>query len=336
MVVKKKEPTAFEKAKTKYEADKKAEKAQLKKLQNLSDLNSEYSYKAINAEARKNKKAAATYRKLAKQYADSHNAAGKKYERLQAATKKSKAKYDKLNEYENNKAKVKSQISDRIAQQREGWNNEGSAAIYRTDGHSSNIVFISPGDGESEDTQATVTSYAVDQGSPRSNYARTSGKTIQVAGIITGETRSEANQKWARLRYWLSRHTELTYKGSFTYHHLILSDAQQSFTNMRDNLKVSLTFTFVYAAEITISTGKNAKTKKSKSSKTTAGTRNKNYTAITIKPGDTLWGLSQKYGKSVAWLQKVNNIKNPNLIYAGRTLYVSEKEKKKSKKMRVK
>ena len=90
------------------------------------------------------------------------------------------------------------------------------------------------------------------------------------------------------------------------------------------------------AVYIETSTGKSANKKRSKASKTTQGNRNKNYTAITIKPGDTLLGLSRKYGKSVAWLQRVNKIKNPNKIYAGRTLYVSEKQKKIKKKMRVK
>lgn len=332
MVVKKKEPTAFEKAKAQYDKDKENYKKWQKKASSAYKNYKGYQEKA--KKAKKGSKKKSTYTNLATKWKKTHSSAVNRREKAKRTMDKSKAKYDKLQGkiYEDNK----SAVADKIANQRQGWHNEGTAAIYRTDGHSENVVFISPGDGESEDTQATVTSYAVDQGSPRSNYARTNSKTVQVAGIITGETRSDANKKWALLRYWLSRHTELTYKGSFTYHHLILSDAQQSFTTMRDNLKVSLTFTFVYAAEITISTGKNAKTKKSKSSKTTAGTRNKNYTAITIKPGDTLWGLSQKYGKSVAWLQKVNNIKNPNLIYAGRTLYVSEKEKKKSKKMRVK
>lgn len=104
---------------------------------------------------------------------------------------------------------------------------------------------------------------------------------------------------------------------------------------MEDNLKVSITFTFVYAAEITTATNKNSKTKKSKSSKTTAGTRNKNYKAITIKYGDTLLALSRKYNKPVSWLMKVNNIKNPNKIYKGNILYVDYKTAKKKRKARV-
>lgn len=42
----------------------------------------------------------------------------------------------------------------------------------------------------------------------------------------------------------------------------------------------------------------------------------------TVKPGDTLWGISRKYGTTVTNLVRLNKIKNPNLIYAGDVLYV--------------
>lgn len=328
-MVQKKQPTAFEKAEQQYQKDKKAVDDTLKELQKASDEIMRGRTEEGFLKGKAKKKLKAKNDKKVKDY----DAKSKKYERLQETLKKSEATYKKLKGYEDNK----NAVSAKVSEQRSGWHNEGTAAIFRTDGHSSNIIFISPGDGESEAQQSTVTSYAVDEGAPRSNYARTSSKTIQVSGTITGNTRAEANKKYEQLKYWSDHHTELTYRGSFTYHHLIISDLQQNFSEMLlTDLKVSITFTYVTAAEITISTGKTSKVKKSKSSKTTQGTRNKEYIAITIKWGDTLWGLSQKYGKSIAWLQKVNHIKNPNLIYAGRTLYVGEKEKKTAKKMRVK
>lgn len=39
-----------------------------------------------------------------------------------------------------------------------------------------------------------------------------------------------------------------------------------------------------------------------------------------IKKGDTLSGIAKKYGTSVTELAKLNNISNPNLIYAGNTI----------------
>lgn len=46
---------------------------------------------------------------------------------------------------------------------------------------------------------------------------------------------------------------------------------------------------------------------------------------ITIQYGDTLSGIASKYNTTVAELVKLNNISNPNLIYAGHTLLVPVK-----------
>lgn len=42
----------------------------------------------------------------------------------------------------------------------------------------------------------------------------------------------------------------------------------------------------------------------------------------TVKSGDGLSTIAQKYGTTVAQLVKWNNIKDPNLIYPGQTLRV--------------
>lgn len=256
-------------------------------------------------------------------------------------TKKSLDKANsKLKSLKKENAKVnKAAIADAITEQRHSHKNEGKAAIYPTDGQSSTVIFISPSDSESESSNVNITSWPVDVGSPRSDHARTSSETKSIGGLITGDDRAEANSKYQQLVKWRDNHTELTYDGSFFSDHLLISELGQTFTNMRDNLKVTIGFQYVRYADITKeakSTGKHSKNKKSKSSKTTAGSRNKRYTAITIKPGDTLLGLSRKYGQSVAWLQKVNKIKNPNKIIAGNSLYVSPKQKKLSRKARVK
>lgn len=200
------------------------------------------------------------------------------------------------------------------------WNNEGRAAIYRTD-QKDKPILIAPTDAESEDTTSNVTSWAVDKGAPRSNYARVSDKQVTVTGIITGKTRAKALQKFYKLRTWNSRHYELTFKGNVYYKHLIITSLHQEFSTYKYNLKVSITFKFVYAANVTTSKNKRHG-KHSKSSKSVAGNRNKKYTKVTTKRGDTLWGFSQKYGKSVSWLQKVNHIKNPNVIPTGKPLRV--------------
>lgn len=44
---------------------------------------------------------------------------------------------------------------------------------------------------------------------------------------------------------------------------------------------------------------------------------NSGYTLYTVRRGDTLWGISRKFGTSINSIVALNGIKNPNLIYAG-------------------
>ncbi len=43
----------------------------------------------------------------------------------------------------------------------------------------------------------------------------------------------------------------------------------------------------------------------------------------TVRTGDTLWGIAQRYGTTVAHLAAVNSIANPNLIYPGEIFLIS-------------
>jgi len=53
-----------------------------------------------------------------------------------------------------------------------------------------------------------------------------------------------------------------------------------------------------------------------------SGNNNESYMTITIQYGDTLSELAIEYNTTVARLVELNNISNPNLIYAGNTLIV--------------
>ncbi|MPW02565.1 C40 family peptidase [Limosilactobacillus fermentum] len=43
---------------------------------------------------------------------------------------------------------------------------------------------------------------------------------------------------------------------------------------------------------------------------------------ITIQKGDTVWGYSQRYHVTMGDIVKANNLKNPNLIIVGKTIYI--------------
>lgn len=302
-MAKKKKTTAHTKAKKAVDRWKKKTESAYKRYMNAETQAKKY--------AKTNPKESAQWAKVAK-------SAKASYQNYSKKLKESKAKLDKLK-----KGKPKanlSKISDKVSKHRHS--GEGNAAIYRSDGRSTDIVYIAPTDSEQGDISTTITTWAVDQGEPRYNHARQSSNQVTVGGIITGKTRAEAQAKLKKLKTWNARQYELTYRGNIYYKHLLISDLSYSYSaDYKTNIKVTITFQFVYTTKIT-TTGKSTNKRTSKSSKTVSGRKVKGYTAITIRPGDTLLALSKKYGRSVSWLCKVNRISNPNLIYAGNKLRV--------------
>ena len=46
------------------------------------------------------------------------------------------------------------------------------------------------------------------------------------------------------------------------------------------------------------------------------------HTLYVVKKGDTLWGISIRFGVSIARIIMLNRISNPNLIYPGNVLRI--------------
>lgn len=54
----------------------------------------------------------------------------------------------------------------------------------------------------------------------------------------------------------------------------------------------------------------------------TTDSKDQSFESITVKRGETLSGIAAKYKTSYEYLAKINNIKNPNLIYVGEKIKV--------------
>ena len=310
--------------------EKKADDAHRNAMQaNKKSLNfAELAFNAKNAQDK------AKYSRLTAKYLDKYNAGIKRYKNYKRQISKARTKKRRVVKTPNTDQAAMASL---IQEHGKEFTGEGNMAIFPTkNGQESDVVFFAPVNTESESNSSNVTSYAVDQGAPRKDYARFSSKTVTIDGLIADTDTGTAHDKWVKLRTWHSHHEELTFRGDIYYKHLIISQLDRQFTGYQNTMQLSITFTFVRAAEITTSNKKKKHAKRSKSSKTVAGNRKKKYTAVTIKPGDTLWGLAQRYGTSVSWLQKVNHIKNPNRIFAGNPIYVNDRKHKAKSKVRVK
>ena len=310
--------------------EKKADDAHRNAMQaNKKSLNfAELAFNAKNAQDK------AKYSRLTTKYLDKYNAGIKKYKNYKRQISKARTKKRRVVKTPNTDQAAMASL---IQEHGKEFTGEGNMAIFPTkNGQESDVVFFAPVNTESESNSSNVTSYAVDQGAPRKDYARFSSKTVTIDGLIADTDTGTAHDKWVKLRTWHSHHEELTFRGDIYYKHLIISQLDRQFTGYQNTMQVSITFTFVRAAEITTSNKKKKHAKRSKSSKTVAGNRKKKYTTVTIKPGDTLWGLAQRYGTSVSWLQRVNHIKNPNRIFAGNPIYVNDRKHKAKSKVRVK
>ncbi len=43
-----------------------------------------------------------------------------------------------------------------------------------------------------------------------------------------------------------------------------------------------------------------------------------------VRPGDSMWSIANRYGIDVAQILKLNNLENPNIIYPGQILRLTQ------------
>ena len=235
-MAKRKKMTADEKADQKVKYYQSLEDKYQKRWKN-SEQKGMDTYKKMQATKDKKEKAKLNtrWKKITKTVGADNNAR-KRYKKLR---ENAESERDALHKQQGDLAAIADKIAQHNAQfsiDPSSSSNEGHAAIYPSDG-SQNPIFISPSDNESEDTTSNVTSYPVDEGAPRADYVRVASKTVSVGGIITGRNRAEANEKFAKLQSWHNHHKTLTYQGDINYKHLVINDLQNTYSDLRDNLR---------------------------------------------------------------------------------------------------
>ncbi|AEB73655.1 phage baseplate protein [Lentilactobacillus buchneri] len=205
----------------------------------------------------------------------------------------------------NTAAKVtanKSKIAQKIATNRSKF-NVGHAMLYRTDRHSSAVVFMSSVP-ESEDNTIQVTPNALPKGEPTATHSQQTEKDISITARIMG-TDSQQRTAYNQLLKWKAEGCEMTYKGRIYYKHCLFTALHREYNKQETALTITFSLQFIDWSELKTS-GTNA------SSGTKNKTKNKkvNKKYVTTKQGTTYASLATDYNTSIAKLVSMNQYKS--------------------------
>jgi hypothetical protein len=241
-----------------------------------------------------------------------HIAAHKKYAAKVKAEKATLAKRSTAAKVQANKNK----IAGKIANNKPKFNT-GHMMLYRTDGHSSAIVFMSSVP-ESEDNTVQVTPNALPKGEPTATHSQQTEKDISITARIMG---TDAQQRTAfnQLLKWKAEGCEMTYKGRIYYKHCLFTALHREYNKDETALTITFGLQFIDWSELKTS-GKSASsgTKSKTNNKPTA----KKY--VTTKLGTTYASLADDYNTTIAKLISMNSYKSAvNVLPVGVKIRVS-------------
>lgn len=241
-----------------------------------------------------------------------HTAAKKKYADKAKSDKATLAKRSKDAKVQANANKV----SGKIAANKPKF-NVGHMMLYRTDHHSSAVVFMSSVP-ESEDNTIQVTPNALPKGEPTATHSQQTEKDISITARIMG-TDAQQRTAYNQLLKWKAEGCEMTYKGRIYYKHCLFTALHREYNKNETALTITFGLQFIDWSELktsgkSASSGSKTKTK----SKTTA----KKY--VTTKTGTTYASLADDYNTTIAKLISMNSYKSAvNVLPAGVKIRVS-------------
>lgn len=241
-----------------------------------------------------------------------HIAAHKKYAAKVKAEKATLAKRSTAAKVQANKNK----IAGKIANNKPKFNT-GHMMLYRTDGHSSAIVFMSSVP-ESEDNTVQVTPNALPKGEPTATHSQQTEKDISITARIMG---TDAQQRTAfnQLLKWKAEGCEMTYKGRIYYKHCLFTALHREYNKDETALTITFGLQFIDWSELKTS-GKSASS--GMKSKTNNKPTAKKY--VTTKLGTTYASLADDYNTTIAKLISMNSYKSAvNVLPVGVKIRVS-------------
>lgn len=158
---------------------------------------------------------------------------------------------------------------------------------------------------ESFTNTVNVTSYPMEKGLPITDGVQRQPKTFSIAGKILAKNNSEAKKIYAALEKKQNAGTLVTYVGRTTAKNVIITSMSPSYDSTVGNgMNISIDLQEIKIAKSPYVKKKTTKKKGGKKPKSNTKKTKKVYHKT--RRGDTYWGLSKKYGTSIATLRKWN------------------------------
>lgn len=225
-------------------------------------------------------------------------------------------------------AKINSQVSDNM--------NNNFTSIYRSDGSDTRVVRvaeISP----TEEVGANVPTKSIDDGLPQTDWAQINQEQLNGNYMIYlpddytpspddmkyGDASPSYNNRVSQyniLRNWIG--DQLSIRGFNTWHSALITDLQRTAdqSSSANGLSFQITFQEVRLAHIKYAKNQKAPARPRK------GRRNRKSKSrtIRIKPYNTFWGLSKRYGGTVSQWKRANPHAIPTDLQIGHKLNVPQ------------
>ncbi|KRK87571.1 phage baseplate protein [Lentilactobacillus sunkii] len=227
-----------------------------------------------------------------------HTATKKKYATKLKTEKATLAKRNLNAKVEANKNK----LAGKIAANKPKF-NVGHMMLYRTDNHSSALVFMSSVP-ESEDNTIQVTPNALPKGEPTATHSQQQEKDISITARIMG-TDAQQRTAYNQMLKWKAEGCEMTYKGRIYYKHCLFTALHREYNKDETALTITFGLQFIDWSELKTS-GKSA----SSGSKNKTENKSTGVKYVTTKVGTTYASLASDYNTTIAKLVSMNQYKS--------------------------
>lgn len=158
---------------------------------------------------------------------------------------------------------------------------------------------------EKEDARVDVTSYPVEKGLPTTDNVNSRPIMYSISGKILRNDANDADKVRDNLKKKMFGAKRVKYIGRIKASDVLITSISSNYSSsIKNGLDVDITMQQIRVAKTPYVRKKTKKSNSGKKTKIKKKSTSRKY--HTVRPGDTYWGLSRKYGTSISQLRKWN------------------------------